>query len=93
MSFKFNWWLRNFTVSALFWAYGLTTWLGVYVIIKYMKFEKFHHWIYEIGFEDIHAHEIAKNYYSKTEIMPLLWYLPLAFITDLIIRRIILRRL
>ncbi len=92
MNFKNKYMLRNKSISALSWFCGLTGLMMAYIFIKWMKVTYYNHRM----FENVYLDEwdsiswLFDNYFQIGG-FSILWYLLLAIVLDLLIRKFAFR--
>ena len=92
MKFKNKYMIRNKTIGALSWLCGLTSLTLVYTFIKWQKVKYYGDRMYD-NLDLNNSNHIEHLYSTYFEIggYSILWCLLLAFVVDLIIRKIFIR--
>ena len=92
MNFKYKYMIRNKTLSVLSWFCGLTSLTLVYTFIRWQKVKYYGDSMYDnLDLSDSNHIEQLYNSYFQIGGYSIVWCLLLAFVIDLIIRKIFIR--
>ena len=94
MNFKTKYIIRNFSLRAFYWCFGVTSLLSAYTYIRWQKVVYYTDWLFKNANlnrpEDVKW--IIKNYMHVNEIS-IYWCFVIAIVTDLILRKLFIKNL